>query len=140
MTVKVLITSLTWRAEAQQWKSITPLLGSYTDAPVYYEVDGRNSLVRSTTRKGTDIVYVASLGCLSDDEDDLIDFLRAAKKRDIQIICVDENFTWYPQRSLSIVLKAWKLARNNGAAKVGGQISAAKRQAMAEEKAERIRD
>lgn len=134
MAIKALLTDLTWRTEGQQL-AVMPEV-----AHVYHGIEGRSLLLRPTSRKEPAIFYVASIACLSDDEDDLIDFLRAAKKRDVRIICIEENFEWYPQRSLSIVLKAWKLARNNGAARVGGQISAAKREAIARAGAAKIKD
>lgn len=134
MSEKVLVTDFTWRTEDQQLNSI-----GVANVPIYYGTDGRLALVRPTSRKEQDIIHVASIACLSDDEDDLIDFLRAAKKRNLKIICAEEKFEWYPQRSLSLVLRAWKMARNNGAARVGGQISAAKREAMAKAGAEKIK-
>lgn len=138
MAAKALITEWTWRKPEAQRAALARIIPGWPDVPIFSGED-RHMLLRATTRKEPDTIYVASLGCVASDEDDLIDFLRAAKKRALKIICIEEDFEWYPQRSLSIVLKAWKAARNKGSAKVGGQISGEMRKAIVQAGAEKIR-
>jgi hypothetical protein len=140
MPDKVLITDFTWRTEAQQLATISAHKSSLVDATRYYDVEGRGFLVRPTTRREQVEVYVASLACLAEDEDDLIDFLRSAKKRGLRMVGIEENFAWTSTRSLVLTLKAFKAARNNGAAKVGARISADKKIADTKLAVEKIRD
>jgi len=107
---------------------------------IFEGVSGMYSLLRNTKRKSITEFYVSSIAVISDDEKDINNFINMANKRGALIHSVEENQSWKtPIPRLPFVM-AWKDARKNGAAKVGGKISADIRKKKSAEGIAKIKD
>lgn len=133
MTDKALISDLTWRTIAMQRKA-------FADLPCFLIPDDLQSLLRPTTRKEIDRLHVLSLGIIADREKDFREFLAAVKKRKCEIVSREDNQTFVVNENCENIVKWWKDARRNGAAKIGARMSAEKKMQLSAEAADKIRD
>lgn len=117
MTDKALISELTWRTLAMQ-------KAAFPDMPHFVMPDDLQWLMRPTTRKERDRVHVISLGVIADNEKTFREFLALAKKRKIELISREDNQTFFVNGNCENLVKWWKDARRNGAAKIGAKVSA----------------
>jgi hypothetical protein len=141
MAEKVFKSTWTWRTLAHQEKIVAQFMGDelYQDAP--YFTDGeRDSMFRPTTRHGSDDLYVSSISVLAQDENDLAKVVANLNKCQMFLHCAEEAKVFQPKISLAEAAKLWKQARVNGAAMIGGRISAERRQSKVKEAAEKIKD
>lgn len=133
MTDKALISDYTYRSlQSQRAHS--------GDMPVFILPDDLSQLFRQTTRKIEDRYHVASLAILAAKEKDFREFLAQAKKRKAQIISREDNQTFVVNGNCENLVKWWKDARRNGAAKIGARISADNKKAATKEAIDKIRD
>lgn len=125
MTDKALISEFTWRSLEMQKEA-------FPDMPHYVMPDEAQWLLRPSTRKGRDRIHVMSLGVIADSEKKFRDFLADAKTRKVEIVSKEDGQTFVVNGNCENLVKWWKVARTNGAAKIGAQISAKnKKQATA---------
>jgi len=99
--------------------------------PHFIAPDDITSLMRPTRRKDRLDIHVVSLAVVADNEKDFIDFLKRLKARDAALHSKEENITFYnctSSKHFEGVVKSWKVARRDGAAKIGGNISARKKE------------
>lgn len=119
-----LISDLTWRSLEMQRKH-------FSGMQCYVAPDEIQQMLRKTTRKERIHVHVISLGVIADNQNDFIDFWNLLQKRKAFLLIEPENdciLTSFEGAKLDDVIKYWRMARKNGVAKIGGQISAAKRE------------
>lgn len=127
MAFKLFISNYTHRTFDQQRDSLLQI-PELKDAPVYTP-DDLPSLFRPTIRMASDTIYVASVACLAKREDQLRQFLGDCVARKYSLASIEEGICWRAGQLVTDLIKAWKAARANGAAKAGGRISAAKKEA-----------
>ncbi len=141
MADKVYKSSTSARSEAYQDVLLAAKVPGWPNVTIYRDGE-REGLIRPTTRKIEDSIYAASFACFADNESDLVAFLRACKDngRRVRLIGIEEDFEWYPQRSLSIAINAWKAARRSGASKRGAEMSAASKKAKTAARLKLIED
>lgn len=121
MTDKALISELTWRSLEMQKHA-------FPGMPHYIMPDEVASIMRPSQRKDELRIHVMSLGIIANNEKDLRSFMKMVEKRKARIY-VSEKMTEYGCKTISMMIEDWRDARKEGAAKVGGQISADKRKA-----------
>lgn len=121
MANKVYKRTDTARDIAYQDNLLGPILP--VDAMAFYDGE-RDSLVRKTRRAEKDTIFCASLALLADDENDLVNFLKAVKECGHKIICAEESLTWSGGKPIGIVKAQWVEARKTGSAMRGARISA----------------
>lgn len=109
------------------------------NAPVFFDAQ-RSELVRSTRRAERDEIYCASLALFADDENDLVEFLKAIKARGHKIICVEESLTWSGGKPIGILKAQWLAARKAGTSMRGSIKSAITRKAETAAKLAQIED
>jgi hypothetical protein len=137
MANKLFISNYTYRTEEQQLAVLATdphLVG----APVYRPAD-LSTVMRPTQRVTRDTLYAASVACFAEGDDGLKKLIADCRKRNTCLASIQEGFSWTPQQSTGLALKAWKTARINGAAKVGAMLSARKREAESEMACDYIR-
>ena len=119
MADKLLISGLTWRSKEMQ-------KAAYPDMPFFVAPDEITAMLRPTRRQAVDRIHVLSLACIADTEKALREFLMLAKERGCHIVSKEENQGFYFTKKSDIehIVNEWRLARNRGAAKIGGRISA----------------
>lgn len=136
MPRKALISDLTWRSLEMQ-------KAAYKDIPIYLAPGEIENMLRHTTRKEDNHIYVMSLGVIADNQEDFVNFLELMKKRKaILHVTEDENGFSCDVRHWkhSDAIKAWKEARKNGVTKIGGRISADIRLRESKEACDKIKD
>jgi hypothetical protein len=103
----------------------------------------RMEMLRPTSRKEPDTIYLASLTVLAWDENDFQTVMGEIRARGAVIIAVDDGLTIDAEMPLKDILQIWKQARKKkriaNAQIKGGQVSANRRKAIAAEGVERIR-
>lgn len=135
MTDKALISSLTWRSLEMQ-------KAAFPDMPCFIAPNEIPTLLRDSTRNGELNIHVMSLAVIADQEKDFIEFLKLVRARKALIKSKEEDLVIGSTNSSKVFngwVKKWKAARMNGAAKVGGRISADLRKKKSAEGAARIR-
>lgn len=131
MAKKALISELTWRSLDYQ-KSAMPGL------PYFVGPREIPMMLRQTRRTVTDEILVCSLGCIADNEKDLVAFVVLLKARKAFLRSVEDG--GLIALNTKSVIAAWRKARKTGAAKVGGRRSADKREAESLAACDLIRD
>lgn len=138
MAFKMFVSNHTHRTEAQQLATLAQK-PELANAPVYTQDDISN-ILRPTTRRTSDTYVAASVACFEKREVDLRVFLAGCRKKKIHLASVEEEFHWSPTQSPLTAIKAWKAARVNGAAKIGGRMSADLREAKSRKACAKIKD
>lgn len=134
MTDKALISELTWRSLDMQREA-------FPNMPHFIAPDEISSLLRPSRRQQSPIIHVSSLAVIADNERDFQSFMTSAWKLGAIIVSLEENTRWPPKGSIyHDALNAWKVARRDGAAKIGAHISAEKKKASTSERIARIKD
>ena len=133
MTEKALVSELTWRTLERQREEMLGL-------PVFVVPDDLPQLFRPTTRKEPDCFHVASLGILADNEKDFRDFLAKAKKRKAELFSREDSKLYVVNGNCETLVRLWRVARRNGAAKIGANISADRKKAATKEAVAKIAD
>lgn len=98
---------------------------NYEGLPCFYLPDDLLNLVRPTQRRSADVFRCMSLSVLAENEKDFRAILKAAWNLDA-IIQSDLGHCLEPGDKISECVAAWKSARREGAAKAGGEATAAK--------------
>lgn len=137
MAPKVYRSNLTWRTLDYQDSILAPAVPGWPDVPIYTGEDDLQNLLRPTTRKSIDDLYMASLAILAKHEDKFKKHFDALVKK-FRVIAVEEGIDW--KTSGPQAVKAWKLARKKDSGKHGGTISAERKKAETKEAIELIRD
>lgn len=138
MTSKVFKSTWTWRTLDYQDKILAPAVPSWPDVSIYEDDDGLHHLFRPTQRKTSDTIYMASIGLLGVEGEHVENIAREFMKRGWRLIAVEEKIDW-KKITVREVLDAWQDARINGAAKIGGRISAENRKARVQRACDTIR-
>lgn len=125
MAPKVYRSTLTWRTLDYQDSILAPVVPGWPDVPVYTGEDDLQQLLRPTTRKTMDELYMTSLAILAKHEDKFKKHISALSKR-FRIIAIEDEWNGKGGRA---VLAAWKLARRKDHGKHGGEKSAAHKKA-----------
>lgn len=137
MTEKALISDLTWRTLEMQ-------KAAFPNMPHYIAPDEITNLLRSTTRNGKIDVHVVSLAVIADNENDFQNFIDLAQKRGINLHTQEEGMEFLFDKKVrhqhNHIIETWKKARKNGAAKIGGSISARKKEDATKVAIELIRE
>lgn len=127
MGVKVFRSTLTWRTLEYQDSVLAPIVPGWPNVPVYTGEEDLPSLLRPTTRKTPDSLYMASLAVLAKNEDVFKAHMKALLKRNMQIIAIEDNWNG---GKLNVAVKEWKVARKKDHGKRGGEKSAAGKKAV----------
>ena len=93
------------------------------DATVLFDEE-RDSLVRPSQRRQLAHIHSASAALFADDEKDLAEFLKAARKKNLILYCHEEKFEWFSEMSVKSFVMVWQSARKAGAAMRGAIKSA----------------
>lgn len=132
MSDKALISELTWRSLEMQ-------KAAFPDMPHFVAPDEISAMLRPTTRKTEDKIHVMSFGVITKNEKELRDFAKLCKEKRASIVSL-EGRVWYWHSSTLLLVEAWRIDRKRGAAKVGGKISAEKREAESSVAITKIKD
>lgn len=135
--LKIFISDYTYRTEAAQLKKIAEDT-RFVNAPVFRPAD-ISTMFRATQRIDKDTYGVASLACIAPHQEALREFISGCRRKKVGFISIEEKFEWTPQQNNVVVIKAWKLARVKGSAKVGADISKANRRAISKQACDAIR-
>lgn len=104
----------------------------------------RASMLRPTTRRSADTIFVASLAVLAWTQEDLLVVWERIAQRGATLVSEDDQMAFSPGTTGESLTKAWREARAKsrleGSARRGARISGAKRRAAADEAVEKIRD
>lgn len=122
--LKIFISSHTFRTEAEQLKTLRGII-ELSGAPLYRPED-MSAMFRKTRRVVEDTYYTASIACFAPTKEKFEEFISECRKASISLGSIEEDFQWSPTQSTSGAVNAWRLARIDGAAQVGGQRNAAK--------------
>jgi hypothetical protein len=135
MPDKALISSLTWRSLEMQ-------KAAFPDMPHFIAPEDLHSLFRATTRQAIDRIHVLSLGVIADNDRALKDFIALAKQRPCVLVSTEEGaeFGFTKKADVGRLTDSWRVARKHGVAKVGGRVSAAKREDESKKAIEVIRE
>lgn len=133
MTDKALISELTWRSLEMQRKA-------FPGMPHFVIPHETQWLLRATTRKERDRIYVMSLGVIAETEKKMRDFLALAKKRKCEIVSLEDERSFVVNGNCEHLVKWWRDARRKGAGKVGADIAAANRKVATKDAIDKIRD
>jgi hypothetical protein len=134
--LKIFISDYTYRTEAKQLEKLSEH-PDFSGAPIFRPAD-LSTMFRATQRSEIDTYYAASLACLAETEDRLLEFLAGCRQRRACIGTIEELFEWRPGQSNAGIVKAWKLARVRGSAKAGANISKANRLAISKKACDAI--
>lgn len=132
MADKALISEFTWRSLKMQ-------KDAFPNMPHYILPDDSEIVLRQTTRRTKTVLHVISLAIIADKEKDFLNFMRFAWNFDFTIASINEGI-FKPSHTLNKILAVWKVARKNGAAKIGAKISADRKKYYSERQAEKIKD
>lgn len=122
MTDKALISDLTWRSLDMQRKA-------FPDMPHFVAPNDVASLLRPTRRQQTLRICVVSLGVMSDTEKNFLYILSGIRKIKAHIWEEETRTEYHDDCPIKNVVNAWKVARRDGAAKIGAKISADRKKA-----------
>lgn len=122
MALRIFISSHTYRSEFDQLKTLRAI-PELESAPVFRPED-LSSMFRATIRQENHTYYAASIACFAPSKEKFEDFVENCRKRKICLASVEENIEWTPRQSTKSIVNAWRLARIDGAAAVGGQRNA----------------
>jgi len=120
--LKIFVSGHTYRTEAEQLKKLRAK-PELSGAPLYRPED-IPFMFRKTRRVVEDTYYASSVACFAPTKEKFVEFIANCRKANISLGSVEEDFQWSPNQPTSNALNAWKLARINGAASVGGQNTA----------------
>jgi hypothetical protein len=134
--LKIFISDFTYRTEAKQLEKLAEH-PNFAGAPIFRPAD-LSTMFRATQRAEIDTYYAASLACLAETEERLLEFLAGCRQRKACIGTIEEEFEWRPGQSDAGIVKAWKLARVRGAAKAGADQSKANRDAISKKACDAI--
>ena len=132
MTDKALISELTWRSLDMQRKA-------FPDMPHFIAPDDITSLLRPTRRKQNLRICVLSLGVIAETEKNFLYILENIRKAKAHIYEEETRTEYHDDCPIQNVLNAWKVARRDGAAKIGAKISADKKKASTAESIMKIK-
>jgi hypothetical protein len=103
----------------------------------------RSEMLRPTSRKEPDTIYLASLAVLAWEENDLRTVVETIMGRDGTIVVIDDGVTITKAVALPQIVKSWNIARRKsriaGAQKKGARVSAERRKAITAQGIEKIR-
>ena len=133
MTDKAVISEYTYRTLKEQRDALG-------DMPVFVLPDDLSQLFRKTTRKTDDCLHVQSLGVLAETEVSFREFLSLAKKSKVKIASNEDEQIFVVNGNCEHLVKWWKDARRNGAAKIGARMSADRKKAVSAEGVAKIKD
>lgn len=133
MTEKALISELTWRSLEMQKEH-------FPDMPYFIAPDDIHQLLRATTRKTEDKIFVVSFGVIADNEKDLREFAKLCKARKTEVCSAEGQTVWRWYNSVNVLVEWWRNARRNGSSKIGARKSADNKKALAKAAAEKIAD
>lgn len=125
------------------WRSLEMQRAAYPDYPHFIAPDEIDIMLRPSSRADDLHIHTLSLAVIADCEKDFVGFLKGLKKRKAWLHSKEEEIVFHnctSGRHFDAVVKAWKQARRHGVQKIGGKISARKREADSKEKADLIRD
>lgn len=120
MTDKALISELTWRSLKMQKEA-------FPNMPHYIAPDELPTLLRHTTRKDRLFIHVVSLAVVADNPDDFDNFWRSLPK-DSAVRDLDRGEVIEASFPIKKAKMLWHSARKFGAAKIGGRVSAQKKE------------
>lgn len=157
MTVKIYKSNLSWRSETYQDNLLMPVIPNWSKYSFYVDelaeshrkkggekyMAQRAALLRPTSRPSLGDIYVASLAVLSKDEDDFTAFMESLKDGKARLISVEDQFEWSFKAPIKEAVHAWRAAKlkaQEGAAKIGGRISADNRKKKTLKAIERIKE
>lgn len=132
MTDKALISDLTWRSLDMQRKT-------FPDMPHFVAPEDIASLLRPTRRKDELKIHVISLGIIADTEKNFLCILENIRKRKAHILEEETRTDYWPNCPIENVVNAWKVARRDGAAKIGAKVSADRKKATTTESIMKIK-
>jgi hypothetical protein len=131
MVDKALISELTWR-------SLETQKAAFPDMPHFIIPDELSFLLRPTQRKEKLVIHVMSLAVIAETEKEFWAFMKEAFSIGAIIRCL-ETGEEYTKHLRITAIEAWKVARKFGAAKIGGRISADRKEAATKTAIELIR-
>lgn len=108
------------------------------DVHIYYNAD-RDIMFRPSRRKETSDIFTASIALLGDTEKEIREVVRQANNKQSQIRDVEVGEIWGPSIAVSRFVKAWRKARQHGAAMRGAIKSAQTKKAATAAKLESIK-
>lgn len=120
MTDVALISAFTYRTMDEQ-------RAAHPGMPFFIAPDDIPTMLRQSQRVGALYVHVLSLACAAEDEDNFKKFWERLKNRKAFLNSKEERLVILSTTaSLDRVIKIWRAARRNGAAKAGGEATADK--------------
>ena len=140
MADKVFKSTWTYRTLEYQDKILSQVVPSWPSMSSYIDEDALPYLLRPTQRKNSDDIYVTSIACIARDEKELAEIVKGLNSRSCFLHCVEEGEVLRPKISIKEAVVLWKAARMNGASKVGGRISAKRKEAASKTAIELIRE
>lgn len=132
MTDKALISSYTWRSLDMQ-------KAAFKDMPIFTAPDDLPVLLRKSQRKERLFINVMSLAVVADNEKAFESFWKALP-RNCSIRITETGGAIQSCYPFKDAKKMWQEARKFGAAKVGGRISAEKKEAEYRKATDAIKD
>lgn len=128
-----LISSLTYRPEELQ-------RATYPDYP-HFSIDEIPTMLRVSQRASTLHVHVLSLACVAETEEEFREFWRLLKLRKALLHSKEECLAILSTAaSLDRILRVWRSARRNGAAKAGGEENARRAECEFWERFAKVKD
>ena len=127
MAYKAFISDLTWRNKTHQVLNISARCQIPPDELTIYAPEDLSALLRPTKRHENDIIAVSSLAVLADNEKEFVRILKLIRKKKMHIGDCEANVNYRWSLPVSHIVEQWKLARKQGAAKIGGKMSADKK-------------
>lgn len=101
---------------------------AFPGMPHFMAPDEIPTMLRSSTRKEKLVIHVISLAIIADNETDFREFIALVKKRRAALRIAEQPIVYSSQRGEGIV-RFWRDARRAGAARAGGDATAAKAEA-----------
>lgn len=133
MSDKALISDLTWRSLEMQKKTFATM--------PHFTIDEMHIMFRKTQRSIGDVIHIQSLGIVANNEKEFRVFLEIIKDRKAWLHSEDEDFMIHARNiKINEMVNMWKLARRDGAAKIGARISADRKKATTKECIAKIKD
>ena len=132
MIDKALISNLTWRSLESQREA-------FSGVP-QFTLEELPSLLRLTQRTEKLKIYVISLAVIASKEKSFLEALTAIRKAGAYIWDKEAGVAYSPTESIRNIINAWKVARREGAAKIGASISANSKKAKSAAGVAKIKD
>ena len=132
MVDKALISELSWRSLGEQRRA-------FPDMPHYMAPDEIGVVLRQSTRNEQLKLHVLSLAIIADNEKAFRDFITLARKINA-VLCLEDGLMLSCNAPIKHLVGKWREARREGAAKVGGRISADRKEASTKTAIELIRE